>query len=377
MCGIVGYVGTEEATPLLLDGLKRLDYRGYDSSGVATIYNDTFYRHRALGRLETLHTMITHHPLKGTVGLGHTRWATHGKPTVANAHPHQSDHISLVHNGIIENAQQLRAALVAAGQTFASETDTEVIVYLLEKAMLEQKTPLEALQQLTQQIHGSYAIGVLFLQDPDKIYCIRHKSPLVIGVGQQGYFIASDVSALTSMCHQCLYLKDGDIAHLEKDNVTVWSCHGKKIKRPIQDIQQNVTLLDKGPYRHYMEKEMHAQPEMLKSTLSHYITQNKKSPFLTKKILDKRFSRLFLIGCGTAFHAGCVAKYWFEELAKLSVEVDIASEFRYRQSQIDPKGLYLFISQSGETADTLSAMHHIKSQGGLLCMSCKCSRKYA
>ena len=364
MCGIVGYVGKKNAAPFLLDGLSRLEYRGYDSSGLTTYHNGRFHRQRTLGKLDALARALADNPVPGTIGIGHTRWATHGEPSLENAHPHQGQHVSLVHNGIVENATPLRQELEKQGVIFTSQTDTEVIVHLLDQAISIGLPPRQALTHVMKQLKGAWGIGVLFLQDFNRLYCVRQGSPLVIGLGSEASFLGSDAIALSPWCQRFIYLEEGDVACIEATRLSIWAGGENPVVRPVEHTVLQGAVATKGDFSHFMEKEMYEQPAVIAKTIAQFQDLFSRKTENGSVVHRQSISRLILIGCGTAFYAGLTAKYWIEGLAQLPVDVDIASEFRYRQGPIDPDGLYLFISQSGETADTLAALRYVTERGG-------------
>ncbi|MDR1910414.1 MAG: glutamine--fructose-6-phosphate transaminase (isomerizing) [Holosporales bacterium] len=362
MCGIVGINGAPDVCFDLLAGLKRLEYRGYDSAGVATLFNKEFHRQRAEGKLINLERIVKEHPLPGIIGIGHTRWATHGGPTTSNAHPHQGQYVALVHNGIIENHRELRAGF---DQTlFQSETDSEVVVHLLDAYIKKGYDHAAAIQATLPQLKGSYALAVLFKNAPDTLVGICRGSPLVIGHGKEGrLFLASDIFAFADYCESVTYLEEGDWTELKNGTVTIYS-HGSThpVTRPSLPISADIaSQATKGLYRHFMLKEIMEQPEVLQNTLEKYAHSE---AWLTKMPTNpwKKASGLSIVACGTSFYAGCVAKYWFEEIARLPVAVDIASEYRYRHPALPADSCALFISQSGETADTLAAARFTKQK---------------
>ncbi|MDR2417388.1 MAG: glutamine--fructose-6-phosphate transaminase (isomerizing) [Holosporales bacterium] len=360
MCGIVGINGSTDVCFDLLAGLKRLEYRGYDSAGIATLCNKAFFRKRAEGKLINLERKVKERPLPGTIGIGHTRWATHGEPTANNAHPHQGKHVALVHNGIIENHEALRESLNQV--VFQSETDSEVIVHLLDAYLDRGYDSIAAIRATLQQLRGSYALAILFKNAPDTLVGVCSGSPLVIGYGKEGrLFLASDIFAFANYCESVTYLEDGDWAELENSAVTIYShknaCPVVRSRTPVADVAHQTT---KGAYRHFMLKEIMEQPQVLKDTLAKYTSL---CSFTAQADLWKNVSGLSIVACGTSFYAGCVARYWFEKIARLMVAVDIASEYRYRHPALSSDSCALFISQSGETADTLAAARFTKKEG--------------
>ncbi|MEQ9144866.1 MAG: glutamine--fructose-6-phosphate transaminase (isomerizing) [Parvibaculaceae bacterium] len=364
MCGIIGVIGGDTASPLILEALKRLEYRGYDSAGIATLVDGEIERRRAEGKLSNLESLLQSNPLDGVIGIGHTRWATHGAPTENNAHPHATDRVAIVHNGIIENFRELKTKLIADGAAFQTETDTEVVAHLVTQKLTEGLTPPEAAKAAFDMLEGAFAIGILFRGVDDLIIAARRGSPLAIGHGEGAMFLGSDAFALAPMTNRVAYLEDGDWAEIRRDGVTIRDASGAVVERPIQISDASTQLVDKGNHRHFMAKEIHEQPEVIGHTLGEYIdpmTETVRLPALPFDLA--RVPRITMIACGTAYYAAHVAKYWFEQVARVSVEIDIASEFRYREAAMDEGGLAVFISQSGETADTLAALNYCKDQG--------------
>ncbi|WP_417425845.1 glutamine--fructose-6-phosphate transaminase (isomerizing) [Hoeflea sp.] len=364
MCGIVGIVGKRQVAPLLVDALKRLEYRGYDSAGVATIHDGKLERRRAEGKLINLDTKLTGQPLAGHVGIGHTRWATHGAPTEANAHPHFSLGVAVVHNGIIENFTPLRAELIANGAVFSSQTDTEVVAQLLTAYRTEGLTPREAMQKTLGRLEGAYALAVLFEDQPDMILGARSGPPLAIGHGDGEMFLGSDAIALAPFTDKITYLHDGDWTVITCDGAEIYDHDGALVERQSQISQGGIYVVDKGNHRHFMEKEIYEQPEVVSHTLSHYIDFAEGRVKLDSSQIDfAHLDRLAMSACGTAYYAGLIGKYWFERFARLPVEIDVASEFRYREIPLSGNMAALFISQSGETADTLASLRYCRDNG--------------
>lgn len=367
MCGIVGYIGNKKATEVLINGLSRLEYRGYDSAGVAVSCGGKIHTKKRKGRLKKLEEFMEREPLEGNIGIGHTRWATHGVPSDVNSHPHgnASHSIMLVHNGIIENYMELKEELIEKGYRFLSDTDTEVIAHLLDS--LYEGDMVKALRQATTHLKGSYALAVLCDKEPDKIIAVRKDSPLVIGVGENENFIASDIPAILNYTRNVYLLDDKEIAILTKDKVTVLDRHGEESGKQIFKVDWDAADAEKGGYEHFMLKEIHEQPKALRDTLSSRLFDDKKDIVLDKIKLGKeeldKINRIYIVACGTAYHAGLIGKYSIEKYARIPVEADIASEFRYRNPIIDEKTLLILISQSGETADTLAAMRLAKKKG--------------
>lgn len=367
MCGIVGAISTRNVTNILVEGLKRLEYRGYDSAGVALINADNAINiSKTSGKVSALADQLTENPIQGTAGIAHTRWATHGKPTSENAHPHCSnDEISLVHNGIIENYKTLKADLIDAGYTFKSETDTEVLVHLLHQKMQQGNTLLAAVQQMIPQLEGAYGIAAIAKNNPERIVVARSGSPLVIGIGIDENFIASDYLALRQVTDRFIYLEEGDIAEISTHELLILN-QGKPVERLEQTIDDVATDSTKGNYKHYMQKEMHEQPKVIQRALDSHLPE---AGLLTNSFTEaqanllKQVEHITLIACGTSYHSAMVAKYWLEEYANLPCHVEIASEFRYRKVAVQANSLFITLSQSGETADTLAALRYAKSLG--------------
>jgi len=365
MCGIVGILGTRPVAPLLVDALKRLEYRGYDSAGIATVHDGILDRRRAEGKLINLEQHVAEAPLDGLSGIGHTRWATHGVPSVRNAHPHATSDVSVVHNGIIENFSVLREKLLEEGAVFESETDTEVIAHLISHEMSKGRSPKEAVFNTLNKLQGAFALAVLFKCDADLLIAARRGSPIAIGHGDGEMYIGSDAIALSPFTDRITYLDDGDWATITRNSLEILDSEGKPVERPMQRSSSSALMVDKGNYKHFMLKEIYEQPEVISHTLSHYLdfaagkaSQQPDLPFDFAKL-----SRISMTACGTAYIAGQIAKYWFEKLARLPVDIDVASEFRYREAPLDKNGLSLFISQSGETADTLASLRYCKQNG--------------
>jgi glucosamine--fructose-6-phosphate aminotransferase (isomerizing) len=362
MCGIVGILGREPVAGQLVDALKRLEYRGYDSAGVATLEGGKLTRRRAEGKLVALESKLAREPLAGSSGIGHTRWATHGKPTEANAHPHATDKVAVVHNGIIENFRELREALTKSGAKFASETDTEVVVHLVTQELARGKKPAEAVDLALKQLRGAFALAFLFEGETDLMIGARRGSPLAIGYGDGRMYLGSDAIALAPFTDTISYLDDGDWAVLTHKGVQVRDAAGKPVERAVIKTQASAALIDKGNHKHFMAKEIHEQPEVVGHTLAHYIDMTEEKVALPEKLpFDfKTIKRISLSACGTAYYAGLVGKYWIERFARIPVEIDVASEFRYRDVPLDEGNLAIFVSQSGETADTLASLRYAK-----------------
>jgi glucosamine--fructose-6-phosphate aminotransferase (isomerizing) len=364
MCGIIGIIGHEPVAPLLIDALKRLEYRGYDSAGVATLEHGVLTRRRAEGKLKNLEQKLAGEPLSGTIGIGHTRWATHGRPTENNAHPHATDRLAVVHNGIIENFGELRRELEGKGAKFATETDSEVIAHLVSEQMKQGRSPVEAVNASLPRLRGAFALAFLFAGEENLLIGARKGSPLAIGFGEDAMYIGSDAIALAPFTDTVSYLEDGDCAVIHRASAEVHDAKGEVVHRAMLKSQASVMLIDKGNHRHFMAKEIHEQPEVVGHTLAHYLDMVAERVALPMALpFDFRaLTRISIAACGTAYYAGMVARYWFERLARLPVEVDIASEFRYREAPLDPGSLAIFISQSGETADTLASLRYAREQ---------------
>ena len=363
MCGIVGVLGKGPVAEQLVDALKRLEYRGYDSAGVATVANGELGRRRAEGKLRNLEELLTRSPLYGNSGIGHTRWATHGKPIEANAHPHMTELVSVVHNGIIENFRTLKDELAAQGANFTSDTDTEVIAHLITHELKAGGDPVRAVYNTLKRLEGAFALAMIFRGYNDLMIVARQGSPLALGYGNGEMFVGSDAIALAPFTDAIAYLEDGDWAVLTRQGVAIRDRDGRAVERPITRSLASALLIDKGNYRHFMTKEIHEQPEVIGHTLAAYVdfaTSRIDIPALPFDFAN--LSRLSLSACGTAFYACLVARYWFERWARLPVDVDIASEFRYRETALDPGGAALFVSQSGETADTLATLRYCRAQ---------------
>ncbi|MBU2581749.1 MAG: glutamine--fructose-6-phosphate transaminase (isomerizing) [Alphaproteobacteria bacterium] len=364
MCGIVGILGSQPVAGDLVDALRRLEYRGYDSAGIATVENGHLERRRAEGKLRNLEQRIAEEPLKGSTGIGHTRWATHGKPTEANAHPHMSERVSVVHNGIIENFRALRDALTAKGHHFDSDTDTEAVVHLVTEELNRCGDPIAAVKAALPQLQGAFALGIVFAGHDDLMIAARRGSPLAIGHGENAMYLGSDAIALAPFTSEITYLDEGDMAVLRRSGAEIFEESGALVTRAAIKSQASSLLVDKGNHRHFMAKEIHEQSEVISHTLSHYIDMaTGKVDFPDLGVDIKTLSRVTISACGTAYYAGLVGKYWIERYARIPVEVDVASEMRYREAPLPENGLALFISQSGETADTLAVLRYCKEQG--------------
>ncbi|MGD9152792.1 MAG: glutamine--fructose-6-phosphate transaminase (isomerizing) [Gammaproteobacteria bacterium] len=370
MCGIVGAIAQRDVGEILLEGLKRLEYRGYDSAGMAIFNHQQMIKTlRVKGKVAKLNSLYANNVVSGSLGIAHTRWATHGKPSVRNAHPHCSnDFIALVHNGIIENYLEIKQNLITQNYEFASETDTEVIAHLLHEKLNSSSDLLTAMQNTVAQLKGAYALGVISKSDPDRLIAVRYGSPLVIGIGIGENFIASDTLALLPVTQKFIFLKDGDIADIRRDQITIYDKNGQVVKRKIFTSNMTSDNVQLGEYRHYMLKEIFEQPEALQKTLSGCINHNRILPEAFGTDAAKVFAKtrqVQIVACGTSYHAALVASYWIEELANIPCRVKIASEFRYRHISVMPNTLFVTISQSGETADTLAALHKAKDMGYL------------
>ncbi|BCA80087.1 glutamine--fructose-6-phosphate transaminase (isomerizing) [Desulfuromonas sp. AOP6] len=369
MCGIVGAVAQRNVTSILLEGLRRLEYRGYDSAGLAVVHDQQLVRKRALGKVAELEALLAQEPIKGHTGIAHTRWATHGKPSTANAHPHVSgERLAVVHNGIIENHQSLKLALQDEGYTFTSDTDTEVIAHLLDHYYGKSCDLLQALRSTLGRLEGAYALGVMHLDHPDELMCARSGSPLVIGEGSEEHFIGSDPLALLQVTDRFIYLEEGDYARLSRDGVHIWDYQHQAVARPVQHYEHGDPVADKGSYRHYMLKEIYEQPEAIRKSLDGKLGDDHVLTAVLGPAAEELLARVrqvHIVACGTSYHAGLVARYWLEDLAGVACTVETASEFRYRRVVVPADTLFVAISQSGETADTLAALRFAKQAGYL------------
>ena len=361
MCGIIGIVGKSTVSDRLIAGLKKLEYRGYDSSGVAVIQNGALTRARAKGKIKALETAMASNPIDGPVGIAHTRWATHGVPNENNAHPHFAGRVCIVHNGIIENFLELRQSL--NGRNYMTDTDTEVVAHLVDNALDQGLSGKDAFKQTIKQLSGAYAFGMIIDGEDDTLFAARAGSPLAIGVGEDEMYLGSDALALIQLTNQIIYLEEGDWAVLSPNSYEIYDKDDNPVERSVTVISGGPAMADKGGYDHYMLKEIHEQPETVSRTLSHYIDELNLLPALPAEIDFKDIDRVILVACGTASYAGAVAKYWFEQIAGLAVDVDIASEFRYRNPVLSQNSLFIAVSQSGETADTLAALRYCQSKG--------------
>ena len=365
MCGIVGIIGKTAVSRQIVESLRRLEYRGYDSAGIATLESGVILRRRAPGKLNNLDTVLSQRPLSGHVGIGHTRWATHGRPNEVNAHPHATARVAIVHNGIIENFRELREEAAAKGARMESETDTEVVAHLVTQALEDGQSPKEAVATTLKRLRGAFALAFLFSGEDDLLIGARRGPPLAVGYGEGEMFLGSDAIALAPLTSRISYLEEGDWVVLTRAGAVFFDENDHPVHRAITLSQISGNLIDKGNYRHFMAKEIHEQPEVVSHTLSHYLdlTTGTIAPEPLGAVDFRKLSRLAISACGTAFYAGLVGRYWFERYARLPVDIDIASEFRYREAPLDPGGLALMISQSGETADTLATLRYCRSAG--------------
>jgi glucosamine--fructose-6-phosphate aminotransferase (isomerizing) len=367
MCGIIGVVGRQDAAPLIMDGLRRLEYRGYDSAGIATLVDGAIVRRRAEGKLRNLEQRLALDPIGGTIGIGHTRWATHGGPTERNAHPHATDRVAVVHNGIIENYQALKAELAAKNRHFESQTDTEIIAHLVTDLLEQGLSPTDAAAAALKRLEGAFALLMLFAGPHPLLIAARQGPPLAVGYGSGEMFVASDAVALASLTSRVAYLHDGDWAVVTIDHATIYNRADEVIDRPVLQSSVSGILTGKGEYRHYMLKEIHEQPAVIGDTLGSFTDDSTGDIDLGPLPVDfATVPRITIVACGTAYYAGLVAKYWIEQIARVPVEIDVASEFRYRAPPMPEGGAALFISQSGETADTLEALRYARSQGQII-----------
>ena len=364
MCGIVGGIAERNLAQILVEGLKRLEYRGYDSAGISVLGDDQIVRERQVGKVAVLAKAVSQRQLYGTLGIAHTRWATHGEPTQENAHPHVSGSIAVVHNGIIENYQELKCVLQAEGYVFSSQTDTEVVAHLIHRASEAQSEPclLDAVQSILPLLHGAYALGVICSKHPNQLIAVRAGSPLVVGVGIGENFISSDQLALLPVTNRFIYLEEQDVVCLTRDAIEIYQA-GQLVQRQSHELDASITNADKGEFKHYMLKEIYEQPDAIRRTLSLYLEPDGLRPeFLHGGSSLAQIKQVQIIACGTSYHAGLVAKYWYEQLMRLPCQVEIASEYRYRNAVVSPDTLLVCISQSGETADTLAALRDIQRQ---------------
>ncbi|MDA8098240.1 MAG: glutamine--fructose-6-phosphate transaminase (isomerizing) [Nitrospiraceae bacterium] len=374
MCGIIGYIGSESAVPILVEGLKKLEYRGYDSSGVAVLENGKLVIRRAVGKLQNLETVLRSDTISGSVGIGHVRWATHGRPSEENAHPHRAGNVVVVHNGIIENYAALKKDLINKGRTFLSETDTEVIAHLVDSIASKGVKLEDAVREAAKHLEGAYAIAVIDERSPEVMVGARKGSPLVVGLGQREFFLASDYPAVMHRTRDFLELHDGEIVVLSAEGARITDLQGREITRDISRIMWNPVMAEKGGYRHFMLKEIHEQPRAIMDTIRGRVSQESGVIHLEEIDIPRErfdaFRKIFIVACGTSWHAGLVGKYMIEEMASIPTEVDIASEFRYRKPLVNGDTLMIAITQSGETADTLAAMREAKARGATVITVC-------
>ncbi len=364
MCGIMGVIGNRPAAPLLLDALRRLEYRGYDSAGIATLVNGHIDRRRAEGKLGNLSNVLDQHPLTGAIGIGHTRWATHGAPTESNAHPHGTERVSIVHNGIIENHAELREELEAEGQVFSTETDTETVAQLVDLNLKRGMQPIEAAGAAFRRLEGAYALAMIFAGHPDLIIGAQHGAPLAVGFGEDEMFVGSDALALAPLTRRIAYLKDGDWAVIDRKGAKFYAEDGQPVDREVKLTRLTGAAIGKGNYRHFMEKELHEHPAVIGDTLHRMVNPDSRAVMLPGLPFDfAKISRITISACGSAFYAGMVGRWWFEAMSKIPTDGDVASEFRYRTPPMEKGGLGLLVSQSGETADTLAALRYMREQG--------------
>ncbi len=364
MCGIIGIVGNEPVADRLVDGLRRMEYRGYDSAGVCTLDDGALIRRRAEGKLNNLVAELVQQPAPGEIGIAHTRWATHGAPTAQNAHPHATEQVALVHNGIIENYKELRAELRDAGRTLESDTDSEVVAHLVSRLVEQGSTPQDAVALVLPRLRGAFALAIAFRDHPDLLIGARRGSPLVVGFADGETYIGSDALALAPLTQQISYLEEGDWVVVTRDGATIFDAENAQVEREVTTSGASAAAVEKGNYRHFMQKEIFEQPTVVAQTLGSYLRQSDNSVALPQFDFDlSQIRRVTIVACGTSFYAGMVAKYWFEQFARVPVDIDVASEFRYRDPVLEEGGLALFISQSGETADTLAALRHCKENG--------------
>ncbi len=366
MCGIVGILGQHEVAPTLVEALKRLEYRGYDSAGIATIDAGKLDRRRAVGKLVNLSDLLVHEPLAGKSGIGHTRWATHGAPSVTNAHPHQAGPVAVLHNGIIENFRELRAELAKDGVEFVTETDTETVVLLTQKYMAEGLGPVDAATKTIARLHGAFALAFLFDGEDDLMIGARKGAPLAVGYGDNEMYLGSDAIALSPMTDRVTYLEEGDRAVLTRTSVKIYDANDAPVERVVKKISLDTTRIDKAGHKHFMAKEIAEQPAVIGEALSRYLTADGEIMLPDPGLDFTKIDRITMVACGTAFYACLTAKYWFEQIARMPVEVDVASEFRYREPPISDRTMALFVSQSGETADTLAALRYCAGKADLI-----------
>jgi glucosamine--fructose-6-phosphate aminotransferase (isomerizing) len=364
MCGIIGIVGRAAVAERLVDGLRRMEYRGYDSAGICTLHDGQLVRRRAEGKLANLVFELERHPAPGDVGIAHTRWATHGAPTASNAHPHATSEVALVHNGIIENFKPLREGLLARGRTLESETDTEIVAHLVSEQVEAGKTPQQAVSAVLPQLRGAFALAIAFRASPELLIGARLGSPLVVGYGDGETYLGSDALALAPLTQRIAYLDEGDWVVVTRNGATIYDKDDRPVEREVTTSGASAAAIEKGNYRHFMQKEIFEQPTVVAQTLRSYLRPVEQQVALPQIDFDiSAIERVTIVACGTSYYAGMVAKYWFEQFARVPVDIDFASEFRYREPVLSPGGLALFISQSGETADTLAALRHCRAEG--------------
>lgn len=367
MCGIIGIIGKDDVAERLVDGLKRLEYRGYDSAGVATVHDGMIDRRRAEGKLNNLVRELVDAPLPGRTGIAHTRWATHGAPTTSNAHPHATGEVALVHNGIIENFKPLREELIARGRQFDSQTDTEVVAHLVSERVEAGASPVEAVRDVLPRLHGAFALAIAFRSHPDMLIGARLGSPLVVGYGDGETYLGSDALALAPLTQRIAYLEEGDWVVVTAQGAEIFDRDNRPVERPVTISGVSGAMIDKGNHRHFMQKEIYEQPVVVAQTLRSYLRRMDNEVAMPDMDFDLgQVKRITIVACGTSFYAGLVAKYWFEKFARVPVDIDVASEFRYREPVLEAGGLALFISQSGETADTLAALRHARAEGQII-----------
>ncbi len=367
MCGIIGILGNGSVAERLLAGLRRLEYRGYDSAGICTVHDDALDRRRAEGKLDNLSRVLAAEPLAGDVGIAHTRWATHGGPTTSNAHPHATGEVAIVHNGLIENFKPLRDELTAKGHVFESQTDSEVVAHLISAAVEAGVDPVEAVRISLKRLRGAFALAILFRSRPDMIVGARLGSPLVVGYGEGETYLGSDALALAPLTQRIAYLEEGDWVVITADGAEIFDKDNQPVERPVTISGVSGAMIDKGNHRHFMQKEIYEQPVVVAQTLRSYLRRMENEIAMPDMEFDLgAVKRITIVACGTSYYAGLVAKYWFEKFARVPVDIDVASEFRYRDPVLEAGGLALFISQSGETADTLAALRHAKAEGQII-----------
>ncbi|KWV90518.1 glutamine--fructose-6-phosphate transaminase (isomerizing) [Erythrobacter sp. YT30] len=367
MCGIIGIVGNEAVSDRLVDGLRRMEYRGYDSAGVCTLHDGKMVRRRAEGKLLNLVGVLENEPAPGHVGIAHTRWATHGAPTASNAHPHATSELALVHNGIIENYKTLRDELASENRSYESETDTEIVAHLISSRIEKGANPRDAMAEILPKLRGAFSLAIAFREYPDMLVGARLGSPLVVGYGDGEMYLGSDALALAPLTQQITYLEEGDWVIITRDGAQIFDETNQEVERPVQTSGASAAAVEKGNYRHFMQKEIFEQPTVVAQTLASYVRRDDNSVALPQFDFDlSAIRRLTIVACGTSYYAGMVAKYWFEQFARVPVDIDVASEFRYREPVLEEGGLALFISQSGETADTLAALRHCKENGQVI-----------